>query len=155
MNPNTLKNLLGSLSTTNIRFILVGGLAVELCGYARATYDVDLLIDHDDTNVSRFLEIVSDIGAGNAKALTTSDFDLSEGCITIHEDDLQIDVFTIMGGYTYENLMAFTSIHQLNEATSIHYLNAEGLILLKSTSPRPKDQNDVLHLREITSNSKI
>ena len=133
----------------------MGGLAVELCGYARATYDVDLLIDHDDTNVSRFLEVVSSIGEGSATALTTSDFDLSEGCITIHEDDLQIDVFTIMGGYTYEKLIAFTSIHQLDEATSIHYLNTEGLILLKSTSARPKDQNDVLHLREIISHSKI
>ncbi len=111
MNPNTLKNLLVSLSTTGIRFILVGGLAVELCGYARATYDVDLLIDHGETNISRFIEVVSNIGAGDANALTTQDFDLTEGSINIHEDDLQIDVFTIMSGHTYDNLLAFTSIH--------------------------------------------
>jgi predicted nucleotidyltransferase len=153
MNPNTLKNLLVSLSTTGIRFILVGGLAVELCGYARATYDVDLLIDHDESNISRFIEVVSNIGSGHAKALTTQDFDLTEGCITIHEDDLQIDVFTIMGGHTYDNLLAFTSRHPLNEMTSMHHLNAEGLVLLKSTSTRPKDQNDVLQLRELISHS--
>jgi hypothetical protein len=153
MNPNTLKNLLVSLSTTGIRFILVGGLAVELCGYARATYDVDILIDHDEANIRHFLGVVSNIGAGNAKALTTQDFDLTEGFITIHEDDLQIDVFTIMGGHTYDNLLAFTSLHQLDEMTLIHHLNAEGLILLKSTSTRPKDQNDVLHLRDLQSHS--
>jgi hypothetical protein len=129
----------------------VGGLAVELCGYARATYDVDLLIDHDEKNISHFLEVVSGIGAGNAKALTPQDFDLTEGCITIHEDDLQIDVFTIMGGKTYDDLFGYTSIHQLDEMLPIHHLNAEGLILLKSTSSRPKDQNDVLHLRELQS----
>jgi hypothetical protein len=49
---------------------------------------VDILIDHDEANIRHFLEVVSNIGAGNAKALTTQDFDLTEGFITIHEDDL-------------------------------------------------------------------
>ncbi len=153
MNPNVLKNLLASLSITDTRFILVGGLAVVLCGYARATYDVDLLIDHDQANISSFLETVSKIGEGHANELTTQDFDLTEGCITIHEDDLQIDVFTIMGGQTYEQLLPFTSRHQIDDAVSILYLNIEGLLLLKSKSVRPKDQNDVLHLQQLQSNS--
>jgi predicted nucleotidyltransferase len=153
MNPSTLKNLLASLSTTGTRFILVGGLAVELCGYARATYDVDLLIDHDADTINRFLSTISQIGAGHAKELTTADFDLTEGCITIHEDELQIDVFTIMGGHTYADLLPFTSLHPLDDVSSIRHLNIEGLILLKSKSARPKDQNDVLHLQQLLSNS--
>lgn len=112
MNPNTLKNLLVSLSTTGIRFILVGGLAVELCGYARATYDVNILIDHDEANIRHFLEVVSNIGAGNAKALTTQDFDLTEGCITIYEDDLQIDV-----------LPSWAATLMVSSWTSPHFIN--------------------------------
>jgi predicted nucleotidyltransferase len=153
MNPSTLKNLLASLSTTGTRFILVGGLAVELCGYARATYDVDLLIDHDTDTINRFLSTVSNLGAGHAKELTAQDFDLTEGCITIHEDGLQIDVFTIMGGHTYADLLPLTALHLLDDLTCVRHLNTEGLILLKSKSARPKDQNDVLHLQQLLSNS--
>lgn len=153
MNPNVLKNLLVSLSATGIRFILVGGLAVELCGYARATYDVDLIIDHDEANIGGFLGTVSQIGEGHAKELSTTDFDLSEGCITIHEEELQIDVFTIMGGKTYHDLLPFTSRHEIDGTTPILHLNIAGLILLKSKSARPKDQNDVLHLQQLQSNS--
>jgi predicted nucleotidyltransferase len=153
MNPNALKNLLVSLSTTGTRFILVGGLAVELCGYARATYDVDILIDHEEANIACFLDTVSKIGEGYAKELSTRDFDLTEGCITIHENELQIDVFTIMGGHTYAKLLPFTSLHQIDASTSILHLNIEGLLLLKSQSARPKDQNDVLHLQQLLPNS--
>jgi hypothetical protein len=32
MNPNALKDLLVILSTSNVRYLVVGGIAVELCG---------------------------------------------------------------------------------------------------------------------------
>ena len=149
MNPSALENLLVTLSTNRIRFILVGGLAVELCGHQRATYDVDILLDTETNNLTHFLETLSQLGEGYAKELTVDDFDLTEGCITIHDFDLQLDVFSIMGGKTYEQLLPYTLTHFVNSDASILHLNADGLILLKSDSVRPKDQQDVAALKSI------
>ncbi len=59
-----------------------------------------------------------------------------------------MDVFTIMSGHTYEDLLPLSSIHQIDQV-EIVYLNAEGLIKLKSDSLRPQDQLDVQALQEI------
>lgn len=149
MNPTALRSLLDILSTSGVRFLIVGGIAVELSGYARATFDIDILIDHENENVSRFLGSLAAFGAGYAKELVVEDFDLSEGCITINEDDIQIDVFTILGGHTYADLLGYRSWHESEGTPPIPFLNADGLILLKSQSVRPKDQADAAALREL------
>ncbi len=79
--------------------------------------------------------------------LTPDDFMLEEGSIRIVED-FPVDVFTIMSGHTYEDLLPLSSIHQIDQV-EIVYLNAEGLIKLKSDSLRPQDQLDVQALQEI------
>ena len=79
--------------------------------------------------------------------LPPTDFTLEEGSIRIVED-LPVDVFTIMSGHTYEDLLPLSAIHPIDEV-EIVYLNAEGLIKLKSGSLRPQDQLDVQALREI------
>lgn len=150
MNPNALKDLLVILSTSNVRYLVVGGIAVELCGYARATFDLDLIIDHAPDNVAAFLKAIQGFGEGVAAELTPDDFDLTEGCISINEAELQIDVFTIMGGHTYHDLLPFLAHHHSHESDPpIPHLNANGLILLKSSSSRPKDQMDVQALRDL------
>lgn len=151
MNPNALKNLLATLWTSNVRFLVVGGVAVELAGYPRSTYDIDLLIDHDPENIGRFLEMLCHFGQGVGAELCAEDFDLTEGCVTINEEEIQIDVFTIMGGHTYSDLQPYAALHQ--GEVPVPFLNADGLILLKSRSVRPKDQMDVAALMKLKQNN--
>ncbi len=152
MNPNALKNLLDILSMSNVQYLIVGGIAVELCGYARATFDLDIIIDHEPGNVQGFLKAVQAFGEGVARELTADDFDLTEGCISINETDLQIDVFTIISGHTYRDLLPFIAYHRPEGSDqAIPYLGAEGLIMLKSQSVRPKDQQDLQALRDLES----
>ncbi|MES2996650.1 MAG: hypothetical protein V4733_07555 [Verrucomicrobiota bacterium] len=149
MNPHALRNLLDTLSTSDVQFLVVGGIAVELAGYPRATFDIDILLNHEPENIARFLQALSGFGQGYARELEIGDFDLTEGCITINEDEIQIDVFTIMGGHTYADLLQHRSWHPRDEGNAIPYLNAAGLILLKSSSVRPKDRMDVEALRNL------
>lgn len=54
--------LLRSLSEAQVRYVLVGGIAVQLHGYFRATFDVDLVLAMDDDNLSRFTEVAKSRG---------------------------------------------------------------------------------------------
>jgi len=55
-------DLLLTLSKESVEFVLVGGLAVQLHGYLRMTYDIDLVLDMGDENLSRFIEVAKRFG---------------------------------------------------------------------------------------------
>lgn len=141
------EKLLVDLATGDVQFIVVGGLAVAYCGYVRATEDVDLLVESGRENVRRLLTVLSSFGNGYARELSPDDFSEEEGAIRIVES-FPIDLFTQMSGYTYADLFPMTERQSVEDCT-IRHLNAEGLILLKKDSLRPKDQLDVQALRQL------
>ena len=145
--PTTFEELLADLSRHGVEYILVGGLAVALCGFVRATLDVDILIQSHEDNIRRLLQRLQNFGEGHARELEASDFKLEEGSIRIVED-FAVDVFTLMSGSTYEDLLPLTARHSVGDVDVV-YLNAEGLIALKAESLRPQDQIDVQALRNI------
>ncbi len=49
--------LLQSLSQHKVQYVLVGGLAVQLHGYMRSTFDIDLVLAMNDENLSRFIQV--------------------------------------------------------------------------------------------------
>lgn len=49
--------LLQSLADAQVSYVLVGGLAVQLHGYMRATLDIDLVLAMDDANLDRFISV--------------------------------------------------------------------------------------------------
>lgn len=144
---NAFAKLLADLSAADVEFIVVGGVAVALAGYLRATEDIDVLIRTDEKNIRRLLDALEDFGEGHARELSPDDFALEEGAVRIVED-FPLNLFTQMGGRTYEDLLPLTDEHVVGENV-VRYLNTEGLILLKKDSLRPKDQLDVQALRDI------
>lgn len=48
---------LSALSREQVRYVLVGGLAVQLHGYMRSTFDVDLVLAMNDENLDRFIGV--------------------------------------------------------------------------------------------------
>ncbi|TAJ78938.1 MAG: hypothetical protein EPO42_07040 [Gallionellaceae bacterium] len=55
-------DLLRSLSEAQVRYVLVGGIAVQLHGYLRSTFDVDLVLAMDDDNLARFIGVAKSRG---------------------------------------------------------------------------------------------
>jgi hypothetical protein len=146
----TFAELLVELSRNGVKYILVGGLAVDLCGYSRVTHDVDIIIDYSKENINLLISILFNFGEGSVRELSYTDFDLEEGCIRIVED-FPLDIFTIMRSHTYQDLTRYVKFYEINEV-KIPYLGAEGLIELKQTSYRAKDQLDVQTLKVLLSN---
>lgn len=150
----TFEELLEGLSKAQVDYILIGGLAVDLCGFSRVTMDVDIIVDISKENIMRLLNCLESFGEGSARELKPEDFTLEEGSIRIIEE-FPLDVFTLVKGKTYQDLSGYSDIFTTEKGVRIKYLNAEGLIMLKEGSVRPKDQLDVQELRRIKDKKNI
>ena len=81
------------------------------------------------------------------RELSPTDFSDGEGAIRIIED-FPLDVFTIMRGKRYADLVASTKSTRIDDV-DVRFLNAEALISLKSDSQRDQDRIDVSALRSL------
>ncbi|MEN3368936.1 MAG: hypothetical protein V7609_1079 [Verrucomicrobiota bacterium] len=140
------EKLLENLARAEVKFIVVGGVAVALNGFVRTTDDVDILIEQSAENVSRLLKALASFGEGHARELSQKDFNQTEGAVRVIED-FPLDIFTVMRGLSYGDLSAHVRQTKINGAT-IGFLNADGLIRLKADSKREKDQIDIVALRK-------
>jgi hypothetical protein len=141
------EKLLDDLVKGDVRYVTVGGIACAFAGHVRATQDVDILVSPEPENIRRLLDALEHFGEGHARKLDVSDFSVQPGAIRIVED-FPLDVFTVMAEKTYDDMQSHIKWWQ-REGVKIPYLDARGLILLKSDSPRPRDQQDVAALQNI------
>jgi hypothetical protein len=141
------EKLLVELARHNVDFAVVGGVAVSLNGFVRATDDVDILVHEAPDNVRRLLDCLSQWGEGWARELRPDDFIPQEGSIRVMEE-FDLDIFTRMRGHSLEDFRPRLRYLQTGEAR-VPYLPPEALIVLKEGSWREKDQIDVAALREI------
>jgi hypothetical protein len=141
------EKLLAKLARADVKFIIVGGVAVALNGFLRTTEDVDILIESSADNVMRLLDALGDFGEGHARELSPTDFSDSEGAIRIIED-FPLDVFTIMRGNRYADLVGATKSTRIGDV-DVRYLSADALIALKRDSQRDQDRIDISALRSL------
>ena len=141
------EKLLAKLARADVKFLIIGGVAVALNGFVRTTEDVDILVEASAENVTRFLNELGNFGEGHARELSPADFSDSEGAIRIIED-FPLDVFTIMRSKRYADLFGATKTTRIDDVV-VRYLNAEALIALKSDSQREQDRIDVSALQSL------
>ena len=147
------EKLLVVLADANVDFVLVGGLAVTLQGYVRFTEDVDILIGSNPENVTRLLEALAGYGEGFARELALEDFTEDEGAIRIVEEaeQCQIDVFTVMSGRKFTDVMEDADLFSVH-GREIRYASKKSLIGWKEKSVREKDRLDAMALRQLAEN---
>lgn len=136
--------LLRHLQERGVCFLLVGGLACALNGHVRTTEDVDILVAADTPNIQALLAALASWGEGHAHELAATDFTLEPGAIRLTED-YPLDIFTLMNGKTYEQLLPQAP----RTPAGLAYMNIADLIAAKQASRRPQDQLDVLRLTEL------
>lgn len=143
----TFESLLVALARADVRFLVVGGLAVAQAGHARFTEDVDLLVDDAPANLDGLLATLAGLGDGAARELSRDDFPPEEGAVRI-VDEFPIDLFTRMSGHAYADLLPLSVSHSVG-GTPVRFLGAEGLLRLKADSLRPRDRADADALRAL------
>jgi len=151
METNPFESVLAALSRAEVRYLVVGGVACALNGFVRTTEDIDLLVDAEPENLRRLLQVLARIGEGHARELRVEDFTDEEGAVRLVEQ-FPIDIFVRMGGKRYSDMLPHA--RSLDRDPPIPFVGAEGLIQLKSGSPRPQDQIDVEALRNLRDSKR-
>jgi hypothetical protein len=146
------KQILRKLIEFDVLFILIGGYAVNLHGYVRATGDMDIWLKPDNENRKKFLALMKDEGFDDESLsrIATTDF-TKHAAFHIGEKPMQIEFLTIISGVTFDEAYAKKELMPF-ENTNVSFLNLEHLILSKLTSSRPKDKLDVEELQRVLRN---
>ncbi|MCX5786938.1 MAG: nucleotidyltransferase [Elusimicrobia bacterium] len=138
-----LLSLCRALNEAGARYVLVGGFAVILHGYARGTMDVDLLIDPSPFNVRKVKSALASL-PDNAAA-QVDDTDVERYTVVRVADEIVVDLIAKAGGVPFDEVIAGALRREI-DGVEIPYAGLRELIRTKDT-PRPKDKNDVLFLR--------
>lgn len=142
-----LLRLLSRFGEEGVEYVLVGGQAVRLNGFLRATEDVDVLVRPTRENgerVKRALDFLA-----SARDLDPAWFEpRTDEVENIRvADDLIVDLLFAANGETYESVQPFVR-ELVVEGVPIRVLNIDGLLRTKSRT-REKDLLDRRMLERI------
>jgi hypothetical protein len=138
-----------SFSNNNVKYIMVGGFAVNMHGFHRTTEDFDILLQDNLPNRKKFRKALSDAQIGDFEPLETMQF--IPGWTTIQiNNGMQLDILTNLKGVTdsFEQCFQKASIAEIH-GLQIPFLHINHLIQNKKSVNRPKDQIDLFELEKI------
>lgn len=144
-----LRALLERLVAGQVRFVVVGGLAVNAWGHLRGTQDVDLVPDPDPENLRRLATLMVELGGsvevaeGRLAPSAVSTF-LRAGDRTLLTTELgTVDVLQGLPQVPgYADLEA-DAVEVDLDGTPIRVCSLEQLLAMKRASTRPRDRDDV------------
>ena len=142
-----------SLFKANVRFIMVGGFATNLHGFARTTADIDLWIDASLENRKKLRKALEFLDLGDMSLIETMDFIPGWSSIRL-KSGFELDIMTYMKGFSEDK---FDECYQLSpeaiiEGIPVKFLHLNFLIEAKEAAGRPKDLIDLIELRIIRDN---
>lgn len=138
--PDALLDLLRRFSRESVEYILVGGHAVRLNGFARFTEDIDVLLPVSIANGRRVIRALSFLASSN-ELLPEWFAPSAEAPENIRvADELLIDLLFAANGQTYESLQGHVR-SLLIEGVEVRTLDIDGLLKTK-TDFRDKDKID-------------
>ena len=143
------EKLLVALVRSGVDFAVVGGVAISMNGFVRATEDVDILVNEAPENLRKLLPSLEQWGEGWARELKVEDFAIQEGSIRLVED-FCLDMFVKMRGKALDDFRPRLRFLETS-GVRIPYVAPVDLIFLKDGSWRDKDKLDVSAMREIVA----
>ena len=154
-------DLLQSLSDQQVQYVLVGGLAVQLHGFLRATFDIDLVLAMDDENLVRFIAVAKRYGLvpaipvpidtlRNASQIEQWHREKGMSAFALREPQIGGSVVDVLvrPDVPFDRLMANAVAGELF-ARQVWIASIDDLLTMKRIANRPKDQLDVVALEKI------
>lgn len=137
---NRLPDVFSSLSSHDVRYVVIGGIAAVLHGVPRATFDLDILIEATEENANRLLKALRGVGFGTADLVDAKTLLANE--ITVFSDRVRIDVQTFTPGLTFQDAWKNRETMSFG-GQDFFVVSRADLIAAKRAAGRPRDLDDV------------
>lgn len=161
----TLEAIVGALNDENVRYLIVGGLAVAAHGYGRVTFDVDLVVQLQPENVNRAVDALERLGYRPLVPVSARDFaDVAirhtwvqnKGMVVfqLHSEqhrETRIDLF-VTEPFDFDDEYENALVGELLPGLQVRFVRIETLIRMKEAAGRGKDQEDVRQLKLLLEN---
>jgi hypothetical protein len=153
--------LFSALNAADVRYVVVGGVAVVLHGYARVTGDVDLIVDLEPAEARKAIDTLVGLGLRARAPVDAVRFaDPAERTRWIREKGLrvfslwdpaqpmrEVDLFT-ESPIEFATLWNRSQLVDIGEA-EVRVASIADLIALKRLASRPQDLLDIAELEAI------
>lgn len=143
------------LNKNSVKYIMVGGFAVNMHGYTRATKDADMWLEDTLENRKNLRKTFKELNYGDFESLETmkflpgwTEFYIGNGVV--------LDIMTEMKGveeYSFDECLQLASIAHL-DGVLVPFLHINQLLANKKAVFRPKDQIDIVELEKIKEERK-
>ncbi len=146
--------IIKQLQTYQVRFLLIGGYAVIFHGYNRTTGDMDIWIDPDEENKSKFIACLFELEyrQEDIDYLRSLDFTKAQ-VFSIGEEPQRVDFLTQVNLLNFKEAYENKMIAPL-DGLEIPYIHFNDLVLMKMNTGRLKDKSDVEELQKIRNLGK-
>ena len=149
------------LNTAGVRYVVVGGLATVLHGYARATADVDLAVDLAPEEAAKMIRalvaagfrpqvpvVPEDFANSAVRELWLQEKHMPAFSLVDPANPMRVVDLLLKPEVLFEELFSRSQEVLLNE-TTIRIASLDDLITLKRRAGRPQDLADVVQLEAI------
>ncbi len=142
--PKDFKEFLQLLNLKNIEYLVVGGYAVALYGYPRATGDIDIWIAIHENNALKMVEALKDFGFDIPEL--RKELFLEKGKnIRMGVLPLRIEILTSIDGVKFSECYKNKQNIMIDDI-EINFISLEDLKKNKKVSGRYRDLDDLEHL---------
>lgn len=159
--------LFRALNATGVRYVVVGGLATVMHGFARLTADADLIIDLSPAEARKFVGALVALGFIPMAPVPPLDFaDPEIRAAWIRDKGMR--VFTMIDRANpmrvvdlfVDHPIEFDQLHERSnsvriESTPVKIASIPDLIRLKRLAGRPQDLSDIEALERIAARTKM
>lgn len=146
-------NIWKSFQKYNVKYITIGGFAVNIYGYNRNTGDLDILIEDSIPNRKNLRNAFIAIGIGDFESIETMQFIPGWTDFTL-DFGLRLDVMTSIKGLedkSFDSLLSDATILMIGD-TPVNFIDYKNLIIAKKATNRLKDQLDLEELGKLNDN---
>jgi predicted nucleotidyltransferase len=143
------KDLLVLLEAHCVDYLLIGGYAVGLYGYARATVDIDIWVRRTTDNAHKIERVLAEFGFP-LNNINVEDFTDENAIFQMGLPPNRLDILTSISGVEFD--IAYSRKNRvLLDGIEINLISLADLKANKLASARHKDLNDLHELNKNTS----
>lgn len=130
-----------------VRFLVIGGMAVNFYGYERVTKDLDLWVARDRRNARAVYAALKEWGAG-LTGIAAKDFE-EDNFFLFGREPWRIDILISPPGLDFEDAWPNRVEHRYEGGTPFYFVSTSDLLTLKKASGRAIDRIDAKAITRI------